>query len=137
MMNIKYLLSCLKDKSPEVPFHRITLLYSYFEEFEFLRQFFKKQNMIKKKYQLNRNKKIVDKAQQCFAFLHIKLNCRKNSKQLYDEVVLRNGTFGDLSLNYCLIELKRTHTYLQSFCQSTSNTQTHPLQLFYVHSKKQ
>jgi hypothetical protein len=57
-----------KDKSPEVPFHRITSSYSYFEEFEFLRQFSKKQNMIKKKYQLNRNKKFVDKAQQCFAF---------------------------------------------------------------------
>ena len=25
----------IKDKSPEVPFHRITLSYSYFEEFEF------------------------------------------------------------------------------------------------------
>jgi hypothetical protein len=41
-----------KDKSPEVPFQRITLSYSYFEEFESLRQFSKKQNMIKKKYQL-------------------------------------------------------------------------------------
>ena len=41
---------------PEVPF-RITSSYSYFEEFEFLRQFSKKQNMIKKKYQLNRNEK--------------------------------------------------------------------------------
>ena len=61
-----------KDKSPKVPFHRITLSYSYFEEFEFLRQFSKKQNMIKKKYQLNRNEKFVDKAQQCFAFLKIK-----------------------------------------------------------------
>ena len=28
--------------------------------------------MIKKNYQLNRNKKFVDKAQQCFAFLHIR-----------------------------------------------------------------
>ena len=35
-----------KDKSLEGPFHRITSLYSYFEEFEFLRQFSKKQNMI-------------------------------------------------------------------------------------------
>jgi hypothetical protein len=61
-----------KDKSPKVPFHRITSSYSYFEEFEFLRHFSKKQNMIKKKYQLNRNEKFVDKAQQCFAFLHIK-----------------------------------------------------------------
>jgi hypothetical protein len=61
-----------KDKSPEVPFHKITSSYSYFEEFEFLRQFSKKQNMIKKKYQLNRTEKFVDKAQQCFAFLHIK-----------------------------------------------------------------
>jgi hypothetical protein len=43
-----------KDKSPEVPFHIITSSYSYFEEFEFLRQFSKKQNMIKKKYPLNR-----------------------------------------------------------------------------------
>jgi hypothetical protein len=34
--------------------------------------FSKKQNMIKKIYQLNRNEKFVDKAQQCFAFLHIK-----------------------------------------------------------------
>jgi hypothetical protein len=42
------------------------------KQFEFLRQFSKKQNVIKKKYQLNRNEKFVDKAQQCFAFLHIK-----------------------------------------------------------------
>ena len=35
-------------------------------------KFSKKQNMIKKNYQLNRNEKFVDKAQQCFAFLHIK-----------------------------------------------------------------
>jgi hypothetical protein len=60
-----------KDKSPEVPFHRITLSYSYSEEFDFLHQFSKKQNMIKKKYQLNRNEKFVGKAQQRFAFLHI------------------------------------------------------------------
>ena len=33
-----------KDKCPEVPFHRITLPYSYFEEFELLHQFSKKQN---------------------------------------------------------------------------------------------
>ena len=64
---LKYLLYIIyKDKSPKVPFHR------HFEEFEFLRQFSKKQNMIKKKYQLNRNEKFVDKAQQCLAFLHIK-----------------------------------------------------------------
>ena len=43
-----------------------------FEGFEFLRQFSYKQNMIKKNYQLNRHKKFVDKAQQCFALLHIK-----------------------------------------------------------------
>ena len=49
-----------KGKSPEVPFHGITFPYSYFE---FLRQFSKKQNMIKKKYHLKRNKKFVDKAQ--------------------------------------------------------------------------
>jgi hypothetical protein len=42
------------------------------KEFEFLRQFNKKQNMIKKIYQLNRNEKFVDKAQQCFPFLNIK-----------------------------------------------------------------
>ena len=64
--------NCFKDKSPKVPFNSITSSYSYFEEFKFLRQFSKKQNMIKKKYQLNRNEKCVDKAQQCFAFLHIK-----------------------------------------------------------------
>ena len=62
------------DKSPKVPFHTITLSYSYFEEFEFWRQFSKKQNMIKEKYQLNENEKFVDKAQQCFAFLYIKPN---------------------------------------------------------------
>ena len=61
-----------KDKSSEALFHRITWSYSYFVEYEFLRQFSKKQNMIKKKYQLNRNEKFVDKAQQCFTFLHIK-----------------------------------------------------------------
>ena len=44
------------------------------KEFEFLRQFSKNQNMIKKNYQLKRNEKFVDKAQQCFAFLHIKPN---------------------------------------------------------------
>jgi hypothetical protein len=42
------------------------------KKIEFLRQFSRKQNMIKKNYQLNRNKKFVDKAQQCFAFLNIK-----------------------------------------------------------------
>ena len=63
---------CDKAKSSEVPFYRITSSYSYFEQFEFLRQFSKKQDMIKKKHQLNRNEKFVDKAQQCFAFLHIK-----------------------------------------------------------------
>ena len=50
-----------KDKSPEVPFHGITSSYSYFEEFEFFCQFSKKQNMIKKKYQLNRYENFVDK----------------------------------------------------------------------------
>ena len=68
----QFLLIFSKDKSPEVPFHRITSSYSYFEEFEFLPQFSMKQNMTKKKFQLNRNEKFVDKAQQCFAFLHIK-----------------------------------------------------------------
>ena len=42
------------------------------KQFEFLRQFNRKQKMIKKNYQLNRNKKFVDKAQEYFAFLHIK-----------------------------------------------------------------
>ena len=65
----KICISFSKDKSPEVPFHRITLSYSYFEEFEFFRQFRNLPNMIKKKYQLNRTEKIVDKAHQ---FLHIK-----------------------------------------------------------------
>ena len=50
-----------KDKFSEVPFHRITSSYSYFEEFDFFCQFSKKQNM--KKYPLNRNEKFVDKAQ--------------------------------------------------------------------------
>ena len=45
----QFLLILSKDKSPEVPFHRITSSYSYFEEFEFLHQFSRKQNMIKKK----------------------------------------------------------------------------------------
>ena len=42
------------------------------KKLEFLRQISKKQNMIKKNYQLNWTKKFVDKAQQCFAFLPIK-----------------------------------------------------------------
>ena len=42
------------------------------KKFEFLHQFSKKQNMIKKNYQLNWTEKFVDKAQQCFAFLPIK-----------------------------------------------------------------
>ena len=60
----------VKGKSPEVPFHRNTSSYSYFE---YLRPFKKKQIMFKKNYQLNRNGKSVDKGRQCFAFLHIKL----------------------------------------------------------------
>ena len=32
-----------KEKSPEVPFHRITSSYSYFEDFEFLHQFIKQE----------------------------------------------------------------------------------------------
>ena len=73
-----------KDKSPEVTFHRITLSCSYFEGFEFLRQFTKKQNMIMKKYQLNRNKKFVDKAQQCNV---LPFNTSsQNSNLLYSEV---------------------------------------------------
>jgi hypothetical protein len=42
------------------------------KKFEFLHQFSKKQNMIKKNYQLNKNEKFIYKAQQCFAFIHIK-----------------------------------------------------------------
>ena len=61
-----------KVKSPKFPFQGITLSYSYFEEFKCLRQFSKKQNMIKKKNELNKNEKSVDKAPQCFDFLHIK-----------------------------------------------------------------
>ena len=61
-----------KDKSSEVPFHGITSPYSYFKMIRIFAPISKKQNMIKKKYQLNRSKKFVDKAQQCFAFLHIK-----------------------------------------------------------------
>ena len=38
-----------------------SLRYSYFEEFEFLRQLGKKQNMTKKKYQLNRNESLLTK----------------------------------------------------------------------------
>ena len=41
------------------------------KKFEFLRQFNKKQYMIKKNYQLNWTEKFVDKAQQRFAFLPI------------------------------------------------------------------
>ena len=48
----------IKGKSPEVPFHGITSSYSYFEVIWILRQFSKKQNMIKKNYQLNWTKKV-------------------------------------------------------------------------------
>ena len=63
-----------KDKSPEVRSLRITLSYTYFEEFEILPQFSKIQNMIKKKHQLNRNEKFFEKAQQynVLPFLDIK-----------------------------------------------------------------
>ena len=72
-----FFISIGKSKSPEVPFHGITSTFSYFKVIwifgkKFLRQLSKKQNMIKKIYQLNRNKKFVDKAQQCFVILHIK-----------------------------------------------------------------
>ena len=57
-------------------FHHTAIL----KKFDFLRQFSKKQNMIKKNYQLNRTKKFVDKAQQCFAFFthqaKIQICCR-------------------------------------------------------------
>ena len=62
----------LKGKSPKVPFHGITLSYRYFEVIWYFCQFSKKQNMITENYQLNRNEKFVDNAQECFAFLHIK-----------------------------------------------------------------
>jgi hypothetical protein len=71
-----------KDKYPEVPFHGITFSCSYFEEFDFLRQFIKKQNMIKKKHQLNKKEKFVDKAHQCFALY----TSSQNSNLLYSEV---------------------------------------------------
>ena len=58
-----------KGKSPEILCHENTAILKWFE---FLRQFSKKQTMIKKNDQLNRNKKFVDKSQQYFAFLHIK-----------------------------------------------------------------
>ena len=41
------------------------------KKFEFLHQFSKKQNTIKKNCQLNWTEKFVDEAQQCFAFLPI------------------------------------------------------------------
>ena len=63
--------SSSKDKNLEVPFHRITLSFGYLEDILFLRQLSTKQNIIKKN-QLNKNEKFHDKAQQCFAFLHIK-----------------------------------------------------------------
>ena len=45
--------------------HHTTIL----KIFKFLRQFFKKQNMIKENYQLNWTEKFVEKTQQCFGFL--------------------------------------------------------------------
>ena len=57
-----------KGKSPVVPFHHTVILKKFKKV---LRQFMKKQNMIKKNYRLNRSKKFVEKAQQCFAFVHI------------------------------------------------------------------
>ena len=53
------------------------------KSFEFLRQFSKNQNMIKKNYQLNRNKKFVDKAQLCTAFF---CTLSQNSNLLYSKV---------------------------------------------------
>ena len=67
-VNNRFLMPFFKDKFPEVPFHRITPSYSYFEEFEFLRQFSKEQNMIKKKYQLNRNENLLTKPDNVLPF---------------------------------------------------------------------
>ena len=64
--------SLLKANPPKFRFMESLHHTAILKYFEFLRQFNKKQNMIKKNYQLNRNEKFVDKAQQCFAFLLIK-----------------------------------------------------------------
>ena len=69
-MSIK--LFVVKVNPPQFRFMESLRHTAILKKFEFLRQFSKKQNMIKKNYQLNRNEKFVDKAQQCFAFLHIK-----------------------------------------------------------------
>ena len=64
-------ISHLISDNSEVPFHRISLSYSYFE---FLHQFSKKQIMIKKQYQLNRNEKFVEKASNVLPFYTASLN---------------------------------------------------------------
>ena len=62
-----------KDKSPEVPFHGITSPYRYFEVIWIFAPIQQEANHDQEiNYQLNRNEKFVDKAQQFFAFLHIK-----------------------------------------------------------------
>ena len=70
------------DKSPEVRFHRITLSYSYFEEFEFLRQFSKKQNMIKKNISWTEMKSLLTKPSNVLPFY----TSSQNSNLLYSEV---------------------------------------------------
>ena len=61
-----------KGKSPIVPFHGITSPSSYFEEIWIFVPIQQEAKHDQEKYQLNTNVKFVDKAQQCFAFLHIK-----------------------------------------------------------------
>ena len=58
-------LICLKVNPPKFRFMESLCHTDILRYFEFLRQFSKKQNMSKKKYQLKRNEKVVDKAQQC------------------------------------------------------------------------
>ena len=60
-----------KGYSPENPFHRITSSYSILMNLNFCANSARSKTRAKKN-QLNRNEKFVDKAQQCFAFLHIK-----------------------------------------------------------------
>ena len=50
----------------EVPFHRITSSYSYFEEFEFLRKFSKKQNMTEKNISWTEIKSLLTKPRNVF-----------------------------------------------------------------------
>ena len=64
--------SFLKINLPKFRFIESLRHTAILKNLNFSRQFIKKQNMIKKKHQLNRNEKFVDKAQQYFVFLDIK-----------------------------------------------------------------